>query len=1393
MTHKFSLVPGGCAGGCEADMAELKVRLARLEREMSSLKEKCPCSANCPNDCSGNGECQKGKCVCQEGFLGPDCSICAQGAECSKKEAKGTIKVKVDTVALKVNKESSTVKEQERSSTAEQVEKKEQKKGTDSKGTDVKSKLAVTAKLALAKAQVNVDASGKKMTIKGTTKTTIPTVGQALLKHGGRKQEEARKGKTAGLAPKKTDLKLVKEVSKVKSYSKSDQLKDEPQANITQTDATTTTKSNDTAKIGKILTRIMGTNKTRAGKDTMEQSTLLEKNATQHSGSKHIKKVKVDAVSEHSTDGKTGHGRNTTTDAIKTEKGKDSITVHTIDAKTGKGRVTTMQTANAKTERQTTTLHSVDSRNTDASRSGKGKDVITVQSVDGKTGKGRHTTTIHSVDEEETGKGRDITTVHSADSKTGSVQSVDGKIHKGKDTVTVHLGDGKTGKGRNTVTVNTADGKTEQNRDTTTLHSVNDRNTDASKTGQGRDVTMHSVDGRTEQGIQTTMTVKAGKGSDTVKLHIVDGKTGEGMRTTTVNSADNRKTDTTKIGQGRDVTMHSVDAKIGNGRDTMTSQSVDGRTEQGKQTTTTVKAGKGSDTVTLHTVDSKTGEGMRTTTVNSVDNRKTNTTKTGQGRDVTMHSVDAKIGKGRDTITTHSVDGKTGEGMRTTTVNSADNRKTDTSKTGKGSETITVSADGKTVQGMDTESVRSVDDATGQSRDAVSVHSVDGTHTNAIKTGKGRISLRNATVVDEAKASQSQTTTNGGSVTSTRKTGGLGSVKVMNISTHSFIITWSAPQGMFKNFTVIRREPRTEGDEDFEEFEEEAFEGDVVQSAKNTMEVQMHKEITTSSGKVVTSRSKAETKRIMMVVPGNVRSVEFSNLRASTRYVLHIYGTSADRRSKIHRVITTTGPEAATDMVFSKITETSITVSWSKPKSIITGYTVTYTHIVTGETHSVSLDSKQNHAVLSKLSAGSSYIVTVTSTQGKTQSDALVSIITTVPAPPTHLRAINVTDTRAVLQWTPSLGKVDRFIISYESSKTPNVTVTVMVSGSSVEHQLRGLQRGTVYTVKVLSQKDSLQSAAITTSFTTANVVKASEVGARSALITWRSSTVVYHSYRLIYQVVGEVAKELHLESTITEYKLTGLIPMSRYNVLVQGEKDGQYTSIVTTEFITGKLRFPYPTECSQELLNGALQSGEVDIYPQGKDGQVVRVYCDMETDGGGWTVFQRRMSGKTDFYRTWSDYRGGFGNLSEEFWLGNELLHNLSSIGPVSLRVDLTSGNDTAYAHYTNFSIDSEENHYALSVSGYTGTAGDSMRYHNGRPFSTLDKDPDSLGIHCSRAYMGGWWYKNCYKTNLNGLYGINTNNQGVVWIDWKGKDSSIPFTEMKFRPSRFSPATHG
>ena len=41
------------------------------------------------------------------------------------------------------------------------------------------------------------------------------------------------------------------------------------------------------------------------------------------------------------------------------------------------------------------------------------------------------------------------------------------------------------------------------------------------------------------------------------------------------------------------------------------------------------------------------------------------------------------------------------------------------------------------------------------------------------------------------------------------------------------------------------------------------------------------------------------------------------------------------------------------------------------------------------------------------------------------------------------------------------------------------------------------------------------------------------------------------------------------------------------------------------------------------------------------------------------------------DFYRGWTEYKRGFGNLTGEFWLGLDNLHSLTTSGKYKLRVD--------------------------------------------------------------------------------------------------------------------------
>ena len=185
-----------------------------------------------------------------------------------------------------------------------------------------------------------------------------------------------------------------------------------------------------------------------------------------------------------------------------------------------------------------------------------------------------------------------------------------------------------------------------------------------------------------------------------------------------------------------------------------------------------------------------------------------------------------------------------------------------------------------------------------------------------------------------------------------------------------------------------------------------------------------------------------------------------------------------------------------------------------------------------------------------------------------------------------------------------------------------------------------------------------------------------------------------------------------------------------------------------------------------------------------------MQVYCDMETDGGGWTIFQRRQDGSVDFFLGWQDYKDGFGDLNGEFWLGLDKIHRLTTASggqQTTLRIDLGdhSGNKR-YAKYSAFQVADSTTNYRLTVSGYSGDATDSFSRHNGRMFTTKDRDHDASGLNCAILYQGAWWYENCHSSSLNGVYsstGSVPYSQGVSWRTWKGSSYSLKFTEMKIR----------
>jgi len=118
---------------------------------------------------------------------------------------------------------------------------------------------------------------------------------------------------------------------------------------------------------------------------------------------------------------------------------------------------------------------------------------------------------------------------------------------------------------------------------------------------------------------------------------------------------------------------------------------------------------------------------------------------------------------------------------------------------------------------------------------------------------------------------------------------------------------------------------------------------------------------------------------------------------------------------------------------------------------------------------------------------------------------------------------------------------------------------------------------------------------------------------------------------------------------------------------------------------------------------------------------------------------------------------------------------------------VDLEDWNGVkVYAKYAKFNIGDEQAEYRLEVGSYSGTAGDSLAWHNNMAFSTKDRDNDrGSSRNCAVEYTGAWWYNICHHSNLNGQYlGDKRDDRGARWSGFRS-NLSLKFTEMKLRPS--------
>nr|XP_046263483.1 tenascin-N isoform X4 [Scatophagus argus] len=523
-------------------------------------------------------------------------------------------------------------------------------------------------------------------------------------------------------------------------------------------------------------------------------------------------------------------------------------------------------------------------------------------------------------------------------------------------------------------------------------------------------------------------------------------------------------------------------------------------------------------------------------------------------------------------------------------------------------------------------------------------------------------------------------------------------------------------------------------------------------------------------------------------IRSDTTSYTLTGLRPGVLYTVYVWAIKGSRASRKISTQAETELDAPANLSARDVTESSFSISWDPVQAEIDGYVLTYSSSE-GSSGEIPIRSDTTSYTLTGLRPGVLYTVYVWAIKGSKASRKISTQAETEMDAPANLLARDETESSFSVSWDPVLADIDGYILTYSSSEGSSEEIPV--GSDTTSYRLTGLRPGVLYTVYIWAIKGSKVTRKISTKAETdidaPADLKATDVTLDSAVLTWVPPLADIEGYILTYRDEdGNMETvEKQLRAGESSFSVSTLEMGKRYIVTIIAYRGNKRSKAVQTIFKTVGLLYPFPMDCLQIMKNGNMKSGIYTIYISNDRSKPVEVYCDMDTDGGGWLVLQRRNIGKQDFLKRWRQYIAGFGNMTEEFWIGLDKIYELTNTPTqYELRFDLGLGSERVYAVYDNFKIAPVKQKFKLTIGTYRGTAGDAMTYHQGRPWTTIDSDNDIALSNCALTHRGAWWYKNCHLANLNGNWGDSRHSMGVNWKPWKGHLTSLDFTEMKIRP---------
>ncbi|XP_038643026.1 fibronectin-like isoform X2 [Scyliorhinus canicula] len=325
-------------------------------------------------------------------------------------------------------------------------------------------------------------------------------------------------------------------------------------------------------------------------------------------------------------------------------------------------------------------------------------------------------------------------------------------------------------------------------------------------------------------------------------------------------------------------------------------------------------------------------------------------------------------------------------------------------------------------------------------------------------------------------------------------------------------------------------------------------------------------------------------------VPKTATSVSIPNLLPGRKYIVNVFEVTDQGEKLILTKTPTTAPDSPTKHTVEQVGDSSMTIKWSMPQAPITGYRVVYTPSMEGASSTeIILPSTTTNLTLSDLFPGVQYNISIYAVEENHESVPLIiqQGTTGTPRPvvvesPTNMGFTDVTPTKIIVTWIPSITEITGYRINILPLSIPNKQIIEVPGFSSNFIEISNLNPGTTYRFDVYAMNDDIESAPLigqhTTQLDTPTNLAFKDITDTSAVLVWSPPRGKVTSYLLTWGSTLEVQpNRINLGPDAPRHKLHQLTPGTVYVVTLTAKQDELTSPMVHQVLTTPETMVPIP------------------------------------------------------------------------------------------------------------------------------------------------------------------------------------------------------------------------